>query len=59
MERQVIYKEIIEIDGHIYTLSARDYTDSIAELIADEVIDADCSNAELFDYVASDLEVNP
>jgi hypothetical protein len=57
--RQVVYREIVEIDGQIYTLSARDYTDSIAELIADQIIDPDCPNSELFDYVASDLETNP
>jgi len=50
--KQVIYKEIISIDGREYTVMSCDYSDSIAELIEDECIDGD--DQEIFNHIVND-----
>ena len=39
--KEIIYKEIVEIDGQQYVVTSCDYSESIDELIRDEVIEHD------------------
>lgn len=51
--KDVVYKEIVEIDGRHYTITTCHYSDTIAELIADEVIEDD--NQAIIDHVIDDI----
>lgn len=51
--REVIYKEIVEIDGRQYTITTCHYSDTIAELIADEIIEDD--NQAIIDHIIDDI----
>jgi len=51
--KQVIYKEIISIDGREYTVMNCDYSESIHELIEDQFMDGD--DQEIFNHIVDDL----
>jgi len=51
--KQVIYKEIIEIDGTNYIIVSCDYSESIDEAISDEVLQD--NNDEIIDYITDDI----
>jgi aspartate/glutamate racemase len=54
--KQVIYKEIVEIDGISHIILSCDYSNSINEAISDEVLQD--NNDEIIDYITDDI-VNP
>jgi len=54
--KQVIYKEIVEIDGISHIILSCDYSKSINEAISDEVLQD--NNDEIIDYITDDI-VNP
>jgi len=51
--KQVIYHEIISIDGRDYTVSSCDYSESITSLIADEILEDD--NQEIINHIVDDI----
>ena len=51
--KDVVYKEIVEIDGRQYTITTCHYSDTIAELIAYEIIEDD--NESIIDYIIDDI----
>jgi len=51
--KEIIYKEIVEIDGQQYVLTSCDYSESIDELIRDEVIEHD--NQSIIDHIIDDI----
>jgi hypothetical protein len=51
--KQIIYKEIIEIDGEVHTVSACDYSECINDLNNDFIVGA--SNQEIIDYITDDI----
>ena len=51
--KQVIYREVISIDGRDYTVSSCDYSESIASLIADEILEDD--NQEIINHIVDDI----
>jgi hypothetical protein len=51
--KKVFYKGIIKIDGQHYVVVSRDYSESIDELICDEVIEPDSQS--IIDYVIDDI----
>ena len=51
--KQVIYKEIISIDGREYTVSNCDYSESIHELINDNILEDD--NQEIVNHIVDDI----
>ena len=53
MIKQIIYKEVIEIDGREYTVTTCDYSDSINELIQDQMIEND--NQEIINHIVDDI----
>lgn len=55
--KDVVYKEIVEIDGRQYTITTCHYSDTIAELIADEIIEDD--NQAIIDYIIDDIVNHP
>ena len=56
MTKQIIYKEIIEIDGRQYTVSNCDYSESIQELINDNVLEDDAQ--EIINHIVDDIVNN-
>lgn len=57
MTKQIIYKEVIEIDGCEYTVSTCDYSDSIQELIKDGFIE-EADNQEIINHIVDDIVNN-
>ena len=53
MIKQVTYKEIICIDDCEYTVSTCDYSESIHQLIQDEVLEDD--NQEIVNHIVDDI----
>ena len=53
MTKQIIYKEIIEIDGREYTVTTCDYSDSVDELIQNQIIEND--NQEIINHIVDDI----
>lgn len=51
--KQIIYKEIISIDSREYTVSTCDYSQSIYELIKDNVLEDD--NQEIVNHIVDDI----
>lgn len=51
--KDVVYKEIVEIDGRQYTITTCHYSDTIAELIADEIIEDD--SQAIIDHIIDDI----
>ena len=51
--KQIIYKEVIEVDGVEYTVMDRDYSETINELIADQIIPD--HNRDIFNYITDDI----
>ena len=51
--KQVIYKEIISTDGREYTVSNCDYSESIYELINDNILEDD--NQEIVNHIVDDI----
>lgn len=51
--KEVIYKEIICIEGREYTVSTCDYSESIHQLIQDEILGDD--NQEIINHVVDDV----
>lgn len=51
--KTVIYREVVTIDGRDYTVSTCDYSESIAGLIADSVIEDD--NQEIINHIVDDI----
>ena len=51
--KQVIYHEVISIDGRDYTVSSCDYSESIASLITDEILEDD--NQEIINHIVDDI----
>ena len=51
--KQIIYKEIIEIDGIDYIILSCDYSESINEAISDEILQG--NNDEIIDYITDDI----
>jgi uncharacterized membrane-anchored protein len=56
MTKQIIYKEIIEIDGREYTVSNCDYSESIQQLIQDQILEDD--NQEIINHIVDDIVNN-
>ena len=52
--KQVIYKEIIQIDGKVYTVAAHDYSEFICDLTNDFVLGT--SDVEILDYIIAGLK---
>lgn len=53
MIKQVTYKEVICIDDREYTVSTCDYSESIHQLIQDEVLEDD--NQEIVNHIVDDI----
>ena len=51
--KQVIYKEVIEIDGVEYTVMNCDYSETINDLIADQIIPD--HNHDIVIYITHDI----
>ena len=51
--KQVIYREVISIDGRDYTVSSCDYSESIVGLITDEILEDD--NQEIINHIVDDI----
>ena len=51
--KQIIYKEIIEIDGEAHMVSACDYSECINDLNNDFILGP--SNQEIIDYITDDI----
>lgn len=51
--KQVIYKEIVEIDGINHVIVSCDYSESINEAISDEVLQD--NNDEIIDYITDNI----
>jgi hypothetical protein len=51
--KQVIYKEIIEIDGEEHIVSTCDYSECINDLNNDFILGP--SNQEIIDYITDDI----
>ena len=51
--KQIIYKEIIEIDGEVHTVTTCDYSESINDLNNDFILGP--SNKEIIDYTTDDI----
>jgi hypothetical protein len=51
--KQIIYKEIIEIDGEVHTVTTCDYSESINDLNNDFILGP--SNKEIIDYITDDI----
>ena len=51
--KQVIYKEIIVIDGREYTVSSCDYSESVNELIYDNILEDD--NQDIVNHIVDDI----
>jgi len=51
--KQIIYKEIIEIDGEVHTIAACNYSECIHNLNNDFILGT--SNQEIIDYIADDI----
>jgi hypothetical protein len=56
MTKQIIYKEVIEIGGKQYTVSNCDYSESIQELIKDNILEDD--NQEIINHIVDDIVNN-
>jgi len=52
--REIIYKQIIEIDGKQYTIFACDYSESVSELVEQGEIESDSQSA--IDHIFSEIE---
>jgi hypothetical protein len=52
--KQIIYKEIIQIDGKVHTVTTCDYSEFINDLINDDVLGT--SDVEILDYIIADLK---
>jgi hypothetical protein len=52
--KQIIYEEVVEIDGERYTVSCCDYSESISELIKACLLYDD--NQEIVNYISNDIE---
>ena len=53
MTKQIIYKEIIEIDGHEYKVAEFDYSQFVNDAIEQDFISDD--NQEIINWVVSDI----
>jgi hypothetical protein len=53
MTKQIIYKEIIEIDGHEYKIAEFDYSEFVNDAINQDFISDD--NQEIINWVVSDI----
>lgn len=51
--KQIIYKEIISIDDREYTVTICDYSESINELINDNVLSDD--NQDIVNHIIDDI----
>jgi len=51
--KDIVYKEIVEIDGRQHTITTCHYSDTIAELVADEIIEDD--NQAIIDCIIDDI----
>jgi len=51
--KKVFYKEIIEIDSQQYVVTSCDYSESINELICDEMIESD--GQSIIDCIIDDI----
>lgn len=51
--KTITYREVVTIDGRDYTVSICDYSESIAGLIADSVIEDD--NQEIINHIVDDI----
>ena len=52
--KQIIYKEIIEIDGEVHTVTTYDYSEFINDSINDDVLGT--SDVEILDYIIAYLK---
>jgi hypothetical protein len=53
MTKQIIYKEIIQINGREYTVTTCDYSDSVNELIQNQIIEN--NNQEIINHIVDDI----
>ena len=53
MTKQVIYKEIIEVNGHEYKIAEFDYSEFVKDAINQNFISDD--NQEIINWVVSDI----
>ena len=53
MTKQVIYKEIIEVNGHEYKIAEFDYSEFVNDAINQNFISDD--NQEIINWVVSDI----
>jgi hypothetical protein len=51
--KQIIYKEIIEIDGDVHIVTTCDYSESINDLNNDYILGP--STQEIIDYITDDI----
>ena len=51
--KQITYTEIVEIDGERYAVSSCDYSESIAELIKDGILNN--NNQEIVNHIVDDI----
>jgi len=51
--KQIIYKEIIEIDGDVHIVTTCDYSETINELNNDFILGS--SAQEIIDYITDDI----
>jgi hypothetical protein len=51
--KQIIYKEIVEINGERYTVSCCDYSESISELIKDRLLYD--NNQEIVNHIVDNI----
>ena len=54
MNTTVTYKELVTIDGVDYVLSTIDFSESVSELIREELIESD--DDSILDWVNSSIE---
>ncbi len=51
--KQVLFRHVISIDEQEYTVHSCDYSESIHELIRDQILEND--NQEIIDHILQDL----
>jgi|TARA_B100000073_G_scaffold339543_1_gene338099 hypothetical protein len=50
--KQILYRHVVSIDGHEYTVHSCDYSESIKELIQDKLLED--NNQEIIDHIIDD-----
>lgn len=53
--KTVIYREQVVIDGRVYDLTTCDYSETVAEWIADGTLPLDAADQHICDYITDDI----